>query len=65
MILFYIVKFYIVPDGQMKIAIILEMASRRVKRSEICGSSVVVTGIWGTFDILLFKVILGLVGALV
>ena len=45
--------------GKWKIARILAMASRKVKLSEILGSGahVVVTGIWGTFDLLLFKVI--------
>ncbi len=37
------------------------MASRRVKRSEIWGWGLVVTDIWGTFDLSLFKVILGVI----
>ncbi len=51
-------KFTLCPMVKWKIDKILGMASHRVKRSEICVSGVVVTGIWGTFDLLLFKVIL-------
>ncbi len=44
-------NFTLCPMGKWKIVKILEMASRRVKQSEIWGSWVVVTGIWGTFDL--------------
>ncbi len=40
-------------------------AGCRVKRSEIWESGVVVICIWGTFDLLVFKVILGSLIALV
>ncbi len=40
--------------GKCKIAKILEMTSRRVKRSEIRGPRVVVTSVWGTIDPLLY-----------
>ncbi len=49
----------------MKTADILEMAMRRAKLSEIWESGLVVTCIWGTFDLLVFKVILGSFIALV
>ncbi len=42
-----------------------KMAGRRAIRSEIWESGVIVTRIWGTFDLLVFKVILGSFGAFV
>ncbi len=40
-------------------------ARRRAKRSEIWDSWILVTYIWGTYDMVVFKVILGSFGALV
>ncbi len=40
-----------------KIADISEMAKRRAKQGDICDSQVVVTCIWGIFDLLVFKIL--------
>ena len=50
--------------GNPKSANIWRTADRRAKRSEIWASWVLVTIIWGTFDLLSLKVILGSIGAL-
>ncbi len=41
------------------------MAGRRMKQTEIRDLGTVVTHIWGTFDLVVFKVISGSFGALV
>ncbi len=41
------------------------MVGRRAKRTEIWDSGIVGTQIWGTFDLVGFKVVLGSFGALV
>ena len=46
-------------------ACISKTADCRAKRTEILDSGIVVTGTWGTFGLLRFKVILGSFGALV
>ena len=51
--------FSIVANGKMEIANILKMASRRAKRGEIWDPGVLLKHIWGTFDVLAFKVIWG------
>ncbi len=48
-----------------KTANILERANRRAKRSEILDPRVLIQHMWGTFDLLVFKVILSSFGALV
>ena len=48
-----------------KNAIILEIAIRRAKWSEIWNSVVLVENIWENFDLIMLKVILGSFGALV
>ncbi len=50
--------------GKCKTAKILEMSSRRAKRSEIWDSWVLIQHIRGTFGLLAFKVILRSFGAL-
>ncbi len=47
-----------------KMASISKMAGRRAKTTEIWESGILVTHIWGTFDLVGFKVILGSIGAL-
>ena len=44
---------------------ILKMAGRRSKRIEICDSGILVTYMWCTFYLVVFKILLGSFGALV
>ncbi len=53
------------PMGNYNKCDIMETASRRAKLTKIWDSGISVTHMWGTFDLVVFKLILGSFGALV
>ncbi len=58
-------NFNVAADGKMRNCNILETDNRRAKPNEVWDLRVVATFVWGTFDLLVFTVILGSFSALV
>ena len=59
------VNLVIIQGTFLKLACDSKMAANRAKWSEICDSGDVTISIWGTFDLLVFKVIWGSFGVIV
>ncbi len=58
-------QFKVIRCTCLQMAYILKMARRRAKWSNIWDSWILVTYMWDTYDLLMFKAILGLFGVLV